>query len=69
MPWKVEFTREASAEISRLAKEQRIPQTEVLRRALALTDFLHEEGVVPGGKKDLQIRDANTDELVQTIKF
>lgn len=69
MPWKVEFTREVSAEISRLAREQRIPRTEVLRRALALTDFLHEEGVVPGGKKDLQIRDTKTDDLVQTITF
>jgi hypothetical protein len=69
MLWSVDFTGDAAALISRIAKGQPVPREEVLRRALALAVFLHEEGVVPGGKKDLQIRDAKTDEVLQTITF
>lgn len=69
MKWRVDFSGDVSALITRIAKEHRVSEEEVLRRALGLYDFLHEEGVVPGGKKDLQIRDASTNKVLQTITF
>lgn len=53
----IEFPDEGDKILSRLAKEEHTTKREVIRRALALYNYISEEGVRMGGERRLSITD------------
>lgn len=53
----IEFPEEGDKILKKLAKEEEVTKREVIRRALSLYNYLHEEGVKAGGEKRLSITD------------
>jgi len=64
----IEFPDEASQILARLAAEDQTSKREVLRRALALYNHLHEQGVRTGGVRKLSITDKD-DHILKDILF
>lgn len=63
----VEFPDQVTEILSKLAKEDQTTKTEVIRRALALYNYLHEHGVKKGDRK-LSITDKD-DTIIKDIVF
>ncbi|MBI2433811.1 MAG: hypothetical protein HYV26_13165 [Candidatus Hydrogenedentes bacterium] len=53
----VEFPEDTNRMLAKLAKDNDNSKREVLRRAIAVYNYLHEHGVKPGGAKRLIIAD------------
>ena len=53
----IEFPDEGDKILSRLAKDEHTTKREVIRRALALYNYINEEGVRMGGERRLSITD------------
>ena len=63
----IEFPDEVNDVLKKLAKEGQTSKREVIRRALSLYDYLHEQKV-KGGARKLSITDQN-DKLLKDILF
>ena len=56
----IEFPEEGDKILRKLAKNDHTSKREVIRRALALYNYLHEEGVGMGGERRLSITDKDS---------
>ena len=65
----VEFPEEINHRLAQLAKKEHTSKREVIRRALALYDYLSEEGVRTGGDYKLSITTKGDSEVVKDIVF
>lgn len=63
----VDFPDEVNLVLEKLAKAEHTTKREIIRRALALYDYLHEQKVRRGERK-LSITDKN-DEIIKDILF
>ena len=64
----IDFPDEVNEILSKLASDEKTSKREVLRRALAVYDYLHQEGVKMGGEKNLAITDKE-DKVITRIVF
>jgi len=64
----IEFPEEGDKILRRLADDEHTTKREVIRRALALYNHLHEEGVRMGGERRLSITDKES-KVVKDIIF
>lgn len=65
----VEFPEEINNILARLADEEHTSKREVIRRALALYDYLSEEGVKAGGPFKLSVTTKGESKVVKDIVF
>ncbi len=65
----VEFPEEVNDMLGKLAKDEHTTKREVIRRALALYDYLSEEGVRAGGKHNLAITTKGDNKVIKEIVF
>jgi hypothetical protein len=66
---KLVFSGQGYRILKRLSREQGVSKLEIIRRALAIWFYLHEQGVRIGGPYNLQIRDKATNEVEKQIIF
>ncbi len=64
----IEFPDEGDQILRRLAQQEHTTKREVIRRALALYNYVHEEGVRMGGERRLSITDKES-KVVKDILF
>jgi len=64
----IDFPDEVSAILEKLAKDEKTSKREVVRRALAMYNYFHEEGVKMGGEKNVAITD-KSDKVLTRIVF
>ncbi len=64
----IEFPDEGDEILRKLAKDEHTTKRDVIRRALALYNYVHEEGVRMGGDRRLSITDKDS-KVVKDILF
>ncbi len=64
----IDFPDEVNTVLENLAKEEKTSKREVVRRALAMYNYMHEEGAKMGGERNVAITDKN-DKVLTRIVF
>ena len=64
----VEFPDKVNDILTNLAEAEETTKVEVIRRALALYDYLHKQGIRQGGDRKISITD-NQDQILKDIVF
>lgn len=64
----IEFPEEGDEILKKLAEDEHTTKREVIRRALSLYNYLHEEGVKMGSGKRLSITDKEN-QIIKDILF
>ena len=64
----IEFPEEGDKILQDLAKDEHTTKREVIRRALALYNYLHQEGVKMGSEKRVSITDKDN-KIIKDILF
>ncbi len=64
----IEFPDEGDRILKKLAKDEHTTKREVIRRALALYNYLHQEGVKMGSDKRVSITDKDN-KIIKDILF
>ncbi len=64
----VEFPESVDQMLTKLATEEQTNKREIIRRAIALYNYLHENGVKTGGERKVAITDKQ-DQVLKEILF
>lgn len=64
----IEFSHDVNDVLKKLAKADQTSKREVLRRALALYNYLYDQDVRPGGDRKVSVTD-NDDKILKDIVF
>ena len=64
----IDFPDDIHEIVKKLAKEEKASKREIVRRALAIYNYLNEEGVKMGGERNVAITDKN-DKVLTRIVF
>lgn len=63
----IDFPDDVNEIVQKLAKEEKTSKREIVRRALAIYNYLHEEGVKMGGERNVAITDKDDKVLVRIV--
>jgi len=64
----IDFPDEINEIVEKLAKQEKTSKREIVRKALAMYNYLNEEGVKMGGERNVAITDKN-DKVLTRIVF